>query len=90
MSIKNIYFISGQSISDLKAIWIVFSGDLERSLREVQQSDSSILDSSTEISTTESFNSEDTGIMIWVTDTGRTFTCLIILFYLHSQKINMP
>eukprot|EP00105_Crassostrea_gigas_P045548 XP_019929696.1 PREDICTED: transmembrane protein 245 isoform X3 [Crassostrea gigas] len=50
----------GQSISDLKAIWIVFSGDLERSLSEVQQSDSSIFDSSTEISTTESFSSENT------------------------------
>lgn len=70
MIIKKIFFfISGQSISDLKAIWIVFSGDLERSLSEVQQSDSSILDSSTEISTTESFSSENTGKMIRVTHT---------------------
>lgn len=71
---KNNFFISGQSISDLKAIWIVFSGDLERSLSEVQQSDSSILDSSTEISTTESFSSENTGKMIRVTHTGKTFS----------------
>lgn len=73
---KNIFFISGQSISDLKAIWIVFSGDLERSLSEVQQSDSSILDSSTEISTTESFSSENTGKMIRVTHTctSKTFS----------------
>lgn len=71
---KNIFFISGQSISDLKAIWIVFSGDLERSLSEVQQSDSSILDSSTEISTTESFSSENAGKMIRVTHTSKTFS----------------
>lgn len=71
---KNIFFISGQSISDLKAIWIVFSGDLERSLSEVQQSDSSILDSSTEISTTESFSSENTGKMIRGTHTSKTFS----------------
>lgn len=71
---KNNFFISGQSISDLKAIWIVFSGDLERSLSEVQQSDSSILDSSTEISTTESFSSENTGKMIRATHTSKTFS----------------
>ncbi|XP_062610140.1 transmembrane protein 245-like isoform X1 [Saccostrea cucullata] len=48
----------GHSISDVLAIWTVFTGDLERALRQGQESDTDIMDSSSEVSTTESFSEE--------------------------------
>ncbi|XP_048730882.1 transmembrane protein 245-like isoform X2 [Ostrea edulis] len=48
----------GQTISDVKAIWLVFTGDLEKTLGKAQQSEKETLEtsaSSAEASSTESF-----------------------------------
>lgn len=50
--------LTGQTISDVKAIWLVFTGDLEKTLGKAQQSEKETLEtsaSSAEASSTESF-----------------------------------